>query len=216
MPDGLPRTPVGDDGSPLGRELPLIGAGEPRERADAARNRARVLAAAGRIVARCGIDGLTMDAVAAEAGVGKGTVFRRVGDRANLARALVSERERGFQDALLRGPPPLGPGAPPVERLVAFGHGLLALLDEHAELILAAERGPVGTGRLRSRPYALYRTHLAVLLREADAGLDVDVLADVLLAASSAELFTELRRGRGLPLARVQAAWEQLVRRLLP
>jgi AcrR family transcriptional regulator len=197
------------------RELPLIGAGEPRERADAVRNRERVLAAAQRLVARCGIEGLTMDAVAAEAGVGKGTVFRRFGDRASLARSLVSERERAFQDELLRGAPPLGPGAPPAERLVAFGHALLALLDEHAEVILAAERGPGGPSRLQSRPYALYRTHIAVLLRQADTGLDVDVVADVLLAASSAELFADLRRGREVPLDRIQAAWEQLVRRLL-
>jgi AcrR family transcriptional regulator len=54
-----------------------------------------------------------MDAVAAEAGVGKGTLFRRFGDRAGLAVALLDERERDLQAAVLSGPPPLGPGAPP-------------------------------------------------------------------------------------------------------
>jgi len=173
-----------------------------------------VLCAAERLVARHGMAALTMEAVAAEAGVGKGTVFRRFGDRAGLARALLSGRESQFQDALIRGPAPLGPGAPPAERLVAFGRGLLALLEDDAELIVAAEAGRPGA-RLRSPPYQLYRTHIAVLVREADPALDHDVLADVLMAAVSAELFTVLRHDRLLPLARLQTAWEDLVRRLL-
>ncbi len=173
-----------------------------------------MLAAAERLIARAGMAALTMDAVAAEAGVGKGTVFRRFGDRAGLARALVSERERAFQDELIRGAPPLGPGAPPRERLVAFGRGVLALLEDHADVIVAAEAGRAGL-RFTSRPYELYRTHLAVLLREADTDLDVEVLADVLLAAASAEMFVQLRRGRALSLARLQTAWEELVDRLL-
>ena len=51
--------------------------------------------------------------VAREAGVAKGTVFHRFGDRQGLAQALVDDAERALQDELLRGPPPLGPGAPP-------------------------------------------------------------------------------------------------------
>src|ERR1700749_3106317 len=80
--------------------LPLIDA-EPPERADAARNRRAVLDAAARLFARDG---------APEGGVGKGTVFRRFGDRASLARAVLSEQESGLQEALIRGAPPLGPG----------------------------------------------------------------------------------------------------------
>ena len=157
---------------------------------------------------------LTMDAVAAEAGVGKGTVFRRFGDRAGLARAMLSERERAFQDALIRGAPPLGPGAPPRERLVAFGRGVYAVLEDHVDLILAAEVGRPGL-RLTSAPYALYRTHLTVLLTQADPDLDVEVVADVLLGATSAEFFAHLTRQRGLPVERLRTAWEELVDRLL-
>ncbi|MGZ4457453.1 MAG: TetR/AcrR family transcriptional regulator, partial [Nocardioides sp.] len=58
------------------RLLPLLDT-PPAERADAARNREALLLAATRLVEHCGVDAVTMDAVAHEAGVGKGTVFRR-------------------------------------------------------------------------------------------------------------------------------------------
>jgi AcrR family transcriptional regulator len=76
---------------------------DPPERADAARNRRRILAAAEKLFAENGVSCTSMDAIAAEAGVGKGTLFRRFGDRASLARALLSERDSGFQEAFIRG-----------------------------------------------------------------------------------------------------------------
>src|SRR5271157_5410571 len=90
--------------------LPLL---EPvrQERADAVRNRTAILCAAERLFSRRGADGVTMDEVACAAGVGKGTLFRRFGDRCGLMRALLDERERSFQEDFIRGPAPLGPGA---------------------------------------------------------------------------------------------------------
>ena len=93
-------------------DLPV--SGERRERADAARNRERVLTAAQRLFAEHGVRAVTMSDVAREAGVAKGTVFQRFGDRAGLALALVDEQERELQERILRGPPPLGPAHPRV------------------------------------------------------------------------------------------------------
>ncbi|MGH3637242.1 MAG: helix-turn-helix domain-containing protein, partial [Mycobacterium sp.] len=59
------------------------------ERGDAARNRALLLDAAHRLVAERGADAVTMDDIAAAAGVGKGTVFRRFGSRAGLMMVLL-------------------------------------------------------------------------------------------------------------------------------
>src|SRR4051812_6991170 len=89
-------------------ELPVLGA-PVRERADAARNRIRVLAAAETLFAERGVDAVTMDDVAAAAGVGKGTLYRRFGDKGGLAMALLDEREAELQQRILSGPPPLGP-----------------------------------------------------------------------------------------------------------
>ncbi|MDQ1022990.1 AcrR family transcriptional regulator [Streptomyces umbrinus] len=95
------------------------------ERADAARNRARLLEVAARLVAERGAEHVTMHEVAEAAGVGKGTLFRRFGDRDGLLLALLAEAEAEFQEAYTSGPPPLGPGAPARDRLEAFGCALI-------------------------------------------------------------------------------------------
>ena len=116
--------------------LPL---GRPREeRADAARNRAHLIDVARRMVAELGADKVTMDGLAERAGLGKGTVFRRFRTRAGIFHALLDEEEKHFQQRLLSGPPPLGPGAPAVERLVAFGRARLEFLVEHMVLARAS------------------------------------------------------------------------------
>lgn len=200
-----------------GAELPL--ARDPRtpsdgERADAARNRRRVVEAATRLFAQRGVGCVSMDDIAREAGVGKGTLFRRFGDRASLVRSILEDRERSFQDAFLSGPPPLGPGAPAVERLVAFGRGLLDIHAEHGELLVAAEAGAPGA-RLRGGPYPAYRLHLSVLLAQADPRLDADYLADVLLGALAAELIQHQRTERTMSPQRIADGFESLVRALV-
>ena len=103
-------------------ELPLFAPQvSPQERGDAARNRALLLEAARTLVAKRGADAVTMDDIAAAAGVGKGTLFRRFGSRAGLMMVLLDEDERANQQAFLFGPAPLGPDAPPIEGFAAPG-----------------------------------------------------------------------------------------------
>lgn len=194
-------------------DLPVVGA-DARERADAVRNRARILCAAERLFAEQGVDCVSMDAIAAAAGVGKGTLFRRFGDRASLVMAILGERETAFQESFIRGEPPLGPGAAPVERLVAFGRAALEHIDAHGDLVLAAETGSPGR-RFRSPVYGAYRAHVHALVRAAAPELDADYVADALLAQLGAELVMHQRRGREVPLEDLQAGFEALVRRLL-
>lgn len=119
--------------------LPLVPFGKPRaERADAARNRELLLAAARAMIAENGVENVTMDALAERAGVGKGTVFRRFGTRAGIFRALLDDSEYRFQERVLSGPPPLGPGAPPRERLIAYGRLRTGFLLEHLSIVRAA------------------------------------------------------------------------------
>jgi AcrR family transcriptional regulator len=218
--DAVPPTdpPLPHAGVPLPHvallqiELPLIEQDSPA-RADAARNRARILCTAERLFAEHGASCVSMDQVAEAAGVGKGTLFRRFGSRAALARAVLSERERAFQEHIIRGDPPLGPGAPPQTRLVAFGHAVLDLLDSQAELIVAAEGG---AARFASPPYAVYRLHITLLLREADPDCDAEFMAETLLACLGADFFLYLREVREMQLARLKAGWEELVHRTIP
>jgi AcrR family transcriptional regulator len=193
-------------------ELPVIQEEVPL-RADAARNRDKVLAAAERLFAEHGPDCVSMDAVAAEAGVGKGTLFRGFGDRSGLVLALLTEQERRLQEDIIRGPAPLGPGAPPVERLIAFGERLFEHFAQHGALIAAAESS-VGV-RYRSGPFAVYRTHVTMLVREAAPHADWEYLADALMASLRADHVGYLRNVRQLPEERLAAGWADLVTRLL-
>ncbi len=187
-------------------QLPLIQP-VPRERADAARNRARILQAAEALVAEQGIEAVSMEAVARAACVGTGTLYRRFGDRAGLAFALLDEQTREFQDALISGPPPLGPGAPAHQRLRAFGAGYLDLLERHAALMVAA----APSGKESEGPTSLYTTHLALLLRDAAPALDAQFTAEALLAMLSPAHHVKVRLGLGWPLERLREGWYGLV-----
>jgi AcrR family transcriptional regulator len=74
---------------------------EQAERADAARNRRRVLEAAEKLFARHGADRVTMEEIARAAGAGKGTLYRRYPDRAAIAVALLAGGGRGQDEGRL-------------------------------------------------------------------------------------------------------------------
>jgi AcrR family transcriptional regulator len=196
---------------PIVQELPVL-QDEPPLRADAARNRDKVLAAAEKLFGEHSADCVTMDAIAAEAGVGKGTLFRGFGDRAGLVLAMLQEHERRLQEDLIRGPAPLGPGAPPVDRLIAFGERLLQHMAQHGELIAAADDK---LERYRSGPYMVYRAHVGLLVREAAPDADWEYVTDTLLASLNANHLRYMRRARDMSEERLAAGWADVVRRLL-
>jgi AcrR family transcriptional regulator len=168
-------------------ELTVLGAGAapPPERADAARNRLRVLAAAEHLFAERGVAGVTMDDIAAEAQVGKGTLYRRFADKGGLAFALLDQRERDLQQQILSGPPPLGPGTDPTARLTAFIDGYLRFLDRHLDLVLLSETSTPGA-RLRTGAHSFWGLHCRYLLDQAGAP-SPDLRAELLLAGLAAD-----------------------------
>jgi len=181
------------------------------ERADAARNRELLLVAAQRLVAHCGVDHVTMDAVAHEAGVGKGTIFRHFDSRAGLMAAILNHSETEWQAAVISGPPPLGPGAAPMERLHAFGRSRLEVNLRHADLISAA-------GVAGARNYAAYSfaaTHVRYLLGELGVSGDIALLATALLAPLEVPILLQQTRIEGMQLDRIMTGWDDLVRRVV-
>lgn len=181
-----------------------------RERADAARNRQRVLEAAERLFREQGACNVSMDEVAAAAGVGKGTLYRRFKDQAGLALAVLEDNERQLQEQVMRGAAPLGPEAPAKERLRAFLDALIELLNTHTELHVLSETASRGA-RYRSGLYGFYRLHVELLLRELAPERDAVVLADQLLAPLAADLFVHLRDERGVDIARIRSELWALV-----
>ncbi|RLV55656.1 TetR/AcrR family transcriptional regulator [Aeromicrobium phragmitis] len=189
----------------------LLGSGSApgRERADAARNRQRVLDAATELFASGDPRAVTMEQIARAAGVGRATLYRRYPDVASIATALLDDHERDLQQRLLCGRPPLGPGAPPAERLAAFFAAMVDLLECFGFLLLARETGPA---RYAAGAYDFWRVHVAALLRE--AGVDgAGPRADLLLGAVDPELYRH-QRTRLTP-AQITAHLDWLAREVL-
>ena len=108
MPNPAPTPPNAVSGSDRGE---LVAPSRPRrERSDAARNRASVLAAADALFRARDPRTVTMEDVCRAAGVGRATLYRRFPDVRSIAVALLDRHERDLQERLLRGAPPLGPG----------------------------------------------------------------------------------------------------------
>ncbi|MDX3094637.1 TetR/AcrR family transcriptional regulator [Streptomyces sp. ME01-24h] len=192
--------------------LTLTPANEPPPlRADAARNRKRLLEVAAELAAERGAANVTMEAIAAAAEVGKGTVFRRFGDRTGLMLSLVDHIEQRLQAAFLTGPPPLGPDAAPVERLRAFGPAVIRHEHAHRDLYMAARRED---NRRFNPPYQVRLTHLVMLLRRAGAPGDAELTGHTLQAYLDTVLVQYLLTARSMPVERLDAGWYDLVDRL--
>jgi AcrR family transcriptional regulator len=152
-----------------------------------------------------------MDDIAAEAGVGKGTLFRRFGNRAGLMVVLLDEDEQALQREFLFGPPPLGPAAAPLDRLLAYGRARLAFVCDHRHLLQDAARGPQTR---YNAPHNLNRMHVRVLLEAADTTGDLDAQAEALLALLDADYIAHQLEHVGVPRDTLADGWESVARKL--
>ncbi|MFD5397425.1 TetR/AcrR family transcriptional regulator [Streptomyces sp. NPDC127097] len=204
---------------------------ERKARADALRNRETVLAAADRLFARSASPrSVSMDEIAAAAGVGKGTLFRRFGDRTGLIRAVFEARIEPLRQAVAEGPAPLGPAAAPRERVPALLDAVLCFKLDHRHLSLALEEAGSGSpyqgahyawwhGILRESLERLWGTEGA----EGGAGgagkgaaaPGGDFAAHVLLAATRADLIEQLVGRDGMTREGMRAQLAAFVGRVL-
>lgn len=163
-----------------------------KERADAARNRRAILDATAALLAERGAEGVTMDRVAAAAGVGKGTIFHRFGSRAGLLHEMVAERAFALRARVVEGPPPLGPGAPAADRLRAFLVAMAGLVIDNLELmaILRTEPPHPRTEEL----HRFWRAHITTLLGEMRPDLDAEVVGRLLLDSLGGATVPEMAR----------------------
>src|SRR6201987_1920510 len=170
------------------------------------------------MLAADGADKWTMDGLAERAGLGKGTVFRRFGSRAGIFQALLDDDEREFQERVLSGPPPLGRGAPPPARLIAYGRARIDFLIGHREIARAALDGRESVPAGSQTPMS--REHIRLLLGQISLGAaDLDVLATQLTAALDGPLLLYLSSAILTQTAsqvaeRLGCGWEDLVQRV--
>jgi AcrR family transcriptional regulator len=199
-------------------DRPVVWGAPPAERADAARNRLHLLTTAREMLAEQGPDRLTMDGLAQRAGLGKGTVFRRFGTRAGIFQALLDDDERSFQQQVLSGPPPLGPGAPPLARLIAYGRARVGFMIGHREIARATLDGSQAVPAGRRTPMS--QVHIRVLLGQLSLGTaDLEMLTVQLAAALDGPVLLylssdELTEAVGELDERIGQAWQDLVVRV--
>ncbi|MFD6890662.1 TetR/AcrR family transcriptional regulator [Streptomyces sp. NPDC059957] len=184
-----------------------------RERSDAARNRSRILVVAAELFREQGVDNVSLDVIAARAGVGKGTLYRRFGSKSGLAVALLDAQVGELQDKMLHGAPPLGPGGDAGTRITAFFETYLDLLDTNLELVRLSETTAPGV-RYQIGSYRLWQRHLSGLLAEARPELDAQGASHLLLGMVDADLQQALRSG-GFTPGRIRGAVREMVRRVL-
>ena len=198
--------------------LPIQGRPEPvAERADAARNRERILTATRKLLIKRPIDSIGMDEVARAAGVGKGTVFRRFVDRSSLCLALLDENERELQENVLADFR-LPKEATAYERLTAFLDALFAFHADNAVLLAEAEAFK-RNDRFKSPVHAWRERELVRRIRRAaEAGAiqpaDIHVTVDLILAGLGAHLLLwQMERfgGRDALHERVFGVWKRLL-----
>lgn len=188
---------------------------ERRQRADAARNREAVLAAADALFARCGSpEEVTMADIAREAGVGKATLFRGFGDRTGLIQALYAMRLEPLGRAAEEGPPPLGPATPPLRRVPALLDAVLCFKIDHRHLALALE-GTGGDSPYAAEHYERWHSTLRTSLEQIPGLADAGFTAHALLAATRADLVEHLVGRQGTPRARMRSQLAAFTARVL-
>lgn len=182
------------------------------ERQDAALNRQRVLKAARTLFAEHGVEAVTMKDIAAAAGVGKGTLYRRFPDKGSLCLALIDAAVRQFQQEVLSGFGEAGRGLSSLGHLKLFLARLVEFTEREAPLLKPAQEAGMNLGKQSYYSRGIYdwqRVHVLVMLREAVAdgecrpNLDLEYLADAVLAPLQLDLYLYHRQVRGYSPERI-------------
>ncbi|MFD9407947.1 TetR/AcrR family transcriptional regulator [Streptomyces sp. NPDC059989] len=160
------------------------------ERADALRNREAVLAAADALFAASSSPhGVSMDDIAAAAGVGKGTLFRRFGDRAGLIGAVIASRLEPLRQAVQEAQD--AAGSSPRQRVLDLLDASLRFKIENRRLMSAAEDAGLSSP-YQAEHYGWWHETLRTALGQVPGVHDADFTAHALLAAIRADLVAHL------------------------
>jgi AcrR family transcriptional regulator len=187
-----------------------------KERADAARNRQAILAAASTLF-EAADDPLTvtMDDIAAAAGVGKGTLFRRFGDRTGLLRAVFDTSIAGLTAAIVDGPPPLGPATPPRQRLLALLDAMTEFKLDNRKITRALEQTSERTSFLESPNYQLAHALFTDLLTRIATPGRAAWTAHALLSFTRIDLLENLITTQAWTAARLRQEIQDVADRIL-
>jgi len=201
--------------------LMLVNAEPKRERRDAVENRARILETAVSLFAEQGVSQVSMADIAKAAGVGKGTLYRRFANKAELCLALMDTQMRDFQnDTFLRMQQSATDSVPPLEQLTQFIDSLVHFTETHSPLLCEVQREGMLEGisdELVQLPHFWQHMTICGLLKTAvfnkqlSPTIDIDYTADALLSTLKADIFRFQRTGRGFSVERISAGLQLFI-----
>jgi AcrR family transcriptional regulator len=194
---------------------------ERTERRDAAENRQRILQVAKELFAEHGVGNVHMAQIAEAAGVGKGTLYRRFANKAELCLALVHDQLVEHQEVILGELRRMQLEKKSyVERVKVFLVEVADFTESHSALLSEAQRSDLDMRLHGDAPFFSWQ-HMTVtgLLRAAmNAGelppdLDLPITVDLLLAPLTASYFRYLRNHQGYSTQQIgQALCDQVDR----
>lgn len=180
-------------------------------RADAVRNRYLLMDTAHKLFEEHGVEDVTMSAIAKEAGVGKGTLYRHFADKATLCHALLDADMRDFQRATLshlRITPDV------LQAMQWFLQQAVAYVDSHSELLReVANQG--GIDMLQHPAHYWWRQTIHGLLSRLELQGDVDYMADTLYIMLDVSTLRFQRQSEHYDLERIVAGLQMLLHSLV-
>ncbi|MCU9613433.1 TetR/AcrR family transcriptional regulator [Caldibacillus lycopersici] len=173
------------------------------ERRDAVENRQRILDTAARLFEESGVEKVSMNQIAAEAGIGSGTLYRRYRSKGEICLDLIKDNVvRCFED--VEEYLEQNQAEPPTERLKGILHLFIRLRESKAQLLKGVEDS-ASTKRKKSGVYSPLHEelhqHFVRLFHEMYEGKEVQpnsvFKADMLLIALSSDSYLFQREVRG-------------------
>jgi AcrR family transcriptional regulator len=160
-----------------------------------------------------------MSEIAAAAGVGKGTLYRRFASKGELCLSLLDQQMSDFQNGMLaRFQNQTAQGVSYLEQLSRFLEALVEFTEIHSPLLIEVQRDGISQGDVRlNLPHFWQYMTVSALLRSAarhdeiSPGFDLDFLGEALLAPLSIDNFSFQRRIRGYSTERIGAGLRSLV-----
>lgn len=187
----------------------LIIISDPRPtRADAVRNRDAILCTARRMFDALGVDAVTMSAIAQEAEVGKGTLYRNFPDKFSLVQELLDHEQRDLQERTLNR---LREGGVPFDNLVWFMNNVLAFVWRNMDILRGGGALP-----LEAPAHHWWRQTIRGLIQqakssqtkssEANVNADTDYAADVLYVMLNPRVIQYQQTARQMTAEQINAA----------
>ncbi|MGB7339163.1 MAG: helix-turn-helix domain-containing protein [Phototrophicaceae bacterium] len=180
-------------------------------RADAARNRRLLLDTAQTLFDAQGIEVVTMSAIAKEANVGKGTLYRHFADKADLCHALLDEDMRDFQQMTLNHIRECDDAYDSLQWFLE--HAARYVIDHNELLIEVSKQG--GVDMLNHPAHIWWRQTIMGLLNRFALDIDSAYIADMLYIMLDVQTIRFQRRIQGYDITRIVDGLHMVLARLL-